>query len=956
MGFRVLSKRPLDELDAVLWEMEHEQTGAKLVWLDRAEENKTFCIAFQTQPWDDTGVFHILEHSVLCGSRRYPVKKPFVELIKTSLNTFLNAITFPDKTIYPVSSRNDQDFLNLMRVYMDAVLHPVLLQRPEIFCQEGWHYEVDDDGGVSCKGVVFNEMKGVFSSPDALLEYAVNQRLFPDTCYRWVAGGDPEHIPELTYERFVQAHSRFYHPSNAYIFLDGALDLDTVLDILDGEYLADYTRIQPPPPVPLQTPVDSPAETVDYELGAETALSGHYRLALGFSAGTYRDREQLTALRALCDALCGDNEAPLKRRLMADGLAQDVRMVLNDGVLQPSVILEVRNLEESRMEEAVAVVESTLETLAEGGLDHRRILATLDNLEFGMRERDAGWMPQGLALGRMVLESWLYGGDPAEKLCVGTLFETLRKQCSEGYFEELIHRVLLKNPHRCRVILRPSHSLGTRRAAREMEQIRAVCAQWDEGQWEAARRIQKQTELWQRSPDTQEARASMPVLRLDQIAPRPEQVLTREVRLCGLPVWIHPLSTHGITYLNLYFAADDLEPRELCAAAFLCELLGSFDTRNSTAAQLPGRIRSRFGSLQFGMEAYGAADDPARCRIVLCAGASVLNSKVESGVSLLTELLRDTLLNDAGKIFAILRQRRTALAQQIGENGSAYAMTRAGAGFSAECAAEEYTGGIAYLRWLEELEEKGSGELPALICALQDLAGKLFSCARLILSVSTDEDASANRAADVLARQLPAGAYEPPEACAVRPWGRRREGIVLPADISFAAISGPFPAANRGSARVMKRILALDYLWNAVRVRGGAYGAGAQLRSTGLMSCFSYRDPNAAGTLSCFWEIPYFLQEFAGPVEGTIVGAVAESEPLLTPRMKGKTADVYWWKGISYEDLCRMRQEMLAATSADVAAYGAAMEDFLRGGGACVLGPRRQLEACGGQLDEIFAL
>lgn len=956
MGFQVLSKRPLDELEATLWEMEHEQTGAKLIWLDRAEENKTFCIGFQTQPWDDTGVFHILEHSVLCGSQRYPVKEPFVQLMKTSLNTFLNAITFPDKTIYPVSSRNDQDFLNLLRVYMDAVLHPMLLQRPEIFCQEGWHYEMDEAGGIQCKGVVLNEMKGVFSSPDALLEYEVNRCLFPDTCYRWVAGGDPEHIPELTYEQFKQAHQRWYHPSNAYIFLDGALDLDTVLDILDREYLADYTRAAPPPPIAVQPPVDGGEVTVDYEVGPGEELAGRYRLGLGFAVGTFREREKLTALQALCDVLCGDNEAPLKRRLLADGLAQDVQMTLNDGVLQPSVVLEVRNVEEGRLEEAAAAVRDELEKLTERGLDQARLLATLDNLEFSMRERDAGWMPQGLALGRMALESWLYGGDPAAKLCVGTLFETLRSNCREGYFQQLIRQVLLENPHRCCVILRPSHSLGARRAAQEAERIRAAEAQWDDSQREAVRHLQEQTERWQRTPDSTEAQRKMPLLHLEQIASQPEQVLTREERLHGLPVLIHPLPTHGITYLNLYFSADDLEGTYLCAAAFLSELLGSLDTKSSKAAQLPSKIRSRFGSLRFGMEAYGAADDLTRCRTFLCASASALNHKVGEGVQLLAELLRETQLDNTGKIFEILRQRRGALAQQIGENGSSYAVTRAGAGFSAECAVQEYTSGIAYLQWLKEQEANGVEGIPALAKMLQELAQRIFSSARLTLSVSTDQENTAEQAADVLARQLPAGGALPPEQGTVRPWGRRREGIILPADISFAAVSGPFADANRGSARVMKRILALDYLWNEVRVQGGAYGAGGVLRSTGLMSCFSYRDPSAADTLARFQRMPEFLRGVAGPVEGNIVGAVAESDPLLMPRGKGKNADTYYWKNISFEELCRMRQEMLTTTGDQVSAYGDAVEDMVRRGGVCVLGPKGQLEACREQLDVIFAL
>ena len=425
--FIVLNRQRIGELEADLWQMEHQKSGARLVWLERAEENKTFGIAFQTQPWDDTGVFHILEHSVLCGSERYPVKEPFVELMKSSLNTFLNAMTFPDRTIYPVSSRNSQDFMNLLRVYMDAVLHPLLHSKPEIFGQEGWHYELDEGGALSIKGVVFNEMKGAFSAPDTLLEREVTRLLFPDTCYRFVAGGDPEHIPELTYETFAAAHSRLYHPSNAYIFLDGSIDIARILAILDEEYLSAYDRRPAPEAIPLQKPIEAGASTIYYELSPQESPEGRARLADGYAACTFRDRETLTALQALSDVLCGDNQAPLKRRLLESGLARDVRLEICGGVQQPWFTLEARDIAENKADEVSAALREELERLTREGLDHRRILAVLDNLEFEARQRDYGQMPQGIMLGSQVLESWLYGGDPAANLSVGTLFDVLRK-------------------------------------------------------------------------------------------------------------------------------------------------------------------------------------------------------------------------------------------------------------------------------------------------------------------------------------------------------------------------------------------------------------------------------------------------------------------------------------------------------------------------------------------------
>ncbi len=954
MSFTQISRRDLPELDAVLWELRHDGTGARLLWLDRAEENKTFCIGFPTQPRDDTGVFHILEHSVLCGSARFPVREPFVELMKTSLNTFLNAMTYPDKTIYPVSSRDERDFHNLMRVYLDAVFHPLLLENPAIFAQEGWHYEVDDPRNVTCKGVVFNEMKGVFSSPEALLDYEANRRLFPDTCYRWVSGGDPEHIPELSWEEFTQAHRQWYHAANALIVLDGALDLDAALAILDEALPAGQG--QPAPPPPLQTPVDGGTAVVDYALGAREPLEGRHWLGLGYGAGTFRDREELTALHVLCDVLCGDNEAPLRRCLLGAGLAQDVTMYLNDEILQPTLLLTVKNCPEARLDAAETALRETLTGLVQHGLDRARVHATLDNLEFSLRERQGGWMPQGLLLATQIYASWLYGGDPAANLCVEALFQTLHQRCDEGWFEQLLQRVLLDNSHHCRVILRPSHTLGAERDAAEADRIRAVTAAWAKEDWAAARALQARTETWQTTPDTPAALATMPRLRPEDIAPRPEPLPTEEILLAGLPVLRHSLPTHGITYLNLYFSAEDLDGESLSRASFLCELLGALETGATPAAALPGKLRATFGSLQSRVEAYGEAENFARCRVFFCVSASLLNAKAAQGADLLCELLTDTLPHRREKLWEILRQRRAELARQIIESGNAFAMTRAGAAFRTECAVQEYAGGIACLQWLQAQEAKGPDALASLADELEALMHRLFTRARLTVSVTSDEETPAGILAGRLAERLPAGAYTRPGTCAATWPAPTREGFVLPSDIAFAAMSGPFPDANRGAARVMKRVVYLDYLWNNIRVQGGAYGTALVLRSNGLASLSSYRDPNAAHSLACYRAVPAFLQTFTGDVSGAILGAVAENDPLRTPRDKGKTADAYYWKKLSYEALCRTRQEMLATTTDDVAGYATRMQALAGHSAVCVLGPRRQLEACGSELDTIVSL
>ncbi len=956
-NFKVLSSQPVEELQAVLHQMEHQKTGARLVWLERPEENMTFGVAFQTQPWDDTGVFHILEHSVLCGSEKYPVKEPFVELLKSSMNTFLNALTFRDKTFYPVSSRNRQDFYNLTRVYMDAVLHPLIHEKPEIFGQEGWHYELDQEGRASYKGVVFNEMKGSFSSPDTLRFNEIFRLLFPDTCYRFVSGGDPAHIPALTCRQFRQTHARLYHPSNSYLFLDGDIDLETLLGILDQEYLSSFERAPAPGAIPFQRPVDGGVSEIAYELSEQEELAGRARLVDGFVACTFQDRPVLMALHALADVLCGDNQAPLKRRLLEEGLARDVEITVCDGILQPWVSLEAKDVREEQFEQVSAALRQELERLASGGLDHKRLLATLDNLEFQERERDFGGTPQGIVFGMQVLESWLYGGDPAMNLTVGGLFDQLRAQCETGFFEELIRRVFLENPHKCRVLMRPSHTLGRERQAQEEERLQAARAQWSQEDAARLRAEQAAIEAWQAAPDSPEALAAIPMLRLDEIDPEPRPLPLSLEEAGGVPLLRHELPTGGITYVNLYFDLGDLNGEELSQASFLAQLLGSLETDSHDLESLQREMRARFGQVSFSVEAYGRRDGSGQCRTFLCASLSALDGKLERALPLLAELLTGTHWNDAKRTYEFLCQRRPALSERLAGNGHVTALDRTAACGSIEGVVREQAGGVEFLRWLKDLEARFDEKFPALAQALEALARRIFTRARLTASLTGSNPKAGALLKAHLTGRLPAGSYAPPEAPAIRPWGRRREGIVIPADVSYAALGGPFPLAGQGRAKVVGRTASLGYLWNAVRVQGGAYGVGMVMRDSGYAGFYSYRDPSPDRTLGCYAGTADFLKA-AGDMDltGMILGAVAEADPLLTPRMKGRASDSRYWRGVRQEDLRRTLRDMLDAKPEDLPALADQIRGFAEEGSVCVLGPQKALEACGDKLETIAAL
>lgn len=955
-GFALRESRALPELDATLWELRHEATGAKLVWLDRSEENKTFAIAFQTQPWDDTGVFHILEHSVLCGSERYPVKEPFVELLKSSLNTFLNALTYPDKTVYPVSSRNERDFMNLMGVYLDAVFFPRIHQKPEIFAQEGWHYELTPEGRAGYKGVVFNEMRGAFADPDELTERAVMAALFPETCYRFVSGGDPEAIPTLTYEDFTAAHKRLYHPSNAYIFLDGNLDLDKVLGVLDGEYLSRFRAIAPPPAIPVQPPVDGGTTRVEYELGESEDPSRRTRLTWGRVAGTFDEREKLVGLDVLTRVLCGDNQAPLTRAVLSQGLAEGVTMDLQDQILQPYLVLEVKNLREEDADKVNEVLTGELERLCREGLPRPRLEAALANLEFKMRERDTGADPQGVVLAVDALASWLYGGDPAQELVVGDLFDRLRARVEDGWFEDLIREVILDDPHRCQVVLVPSKTAGEARRAREAARLRAAEESWSEADREEIARRQRELETWQESEDSPEALATLPTLALSDVSPEPETVPTQELTADGTAVFHHPIPTAGIVYLRACFDADDCAPEDLAALGFLRTLLGKLSTRDHTARELADLSRLLCGSMGFLALPYPKRGPRGGCGVKFVAELSALEKNLPAAVDLMAEILTATRWEEDAAAHELLRQKKQGLQEAMVTEGEAVALSRLDAQFTAAGVAGEWTSGYEHYRWLTRQETDWNW--PRLSGDLARLLSRLACAARLTVSVTGGTEDLARSAAERMRAALPMG--EAARAGTLEPWGVRREGVVIPADVSFAVRGGDLMRAGAdysGGVILGKQVVSLCYLWNVVRVQGGAYGTGLVARPNGLACCYSYRDPDGKASLEKYLGCGAFLRELAqsgGDLTGFIIGAVAGTEPLVSPRLRGVMADNDRWRGITYQDRRTWRRQLLEAAPQDLIALAAALETALEQGGVCVVGPQSQLDQCA--LDRVFTL
>ena len=950
-GFQEIKEVTVKELDATLLQYTHKKTGLGLVWLKRNEENKTFGIAFETLPDNDTGVFHILEHSTLCGSEKYPVKEPFVELMKNSMNTFLNAMTFPDKTVYPVSSKNNKDFMNLISVYLDAVFRPMIYKKPEIFYQEGWHYEFDEEGSVCYNGVVLNEMKGVYSDPDEITDNALTQALFPDTPYHFSYGGDPAKITDLSYEEFLETHRRFYSPSNAYVFLDGDLDIEAVLELLDSEYLSKYEKSERLDPPAVQKPVNGGLVKAEYEVSSLEEEIGTARLVFGNVIGDFSEREKIIGMQILSGILCGNNQAPLCKAILEAELAEDVAMTVQDEILQPYIKLELKNIHIEDVQKAEELIRAELQKIVQNGIDPETLDAAIANMQFKMEERDYGEYPQGVILCLQVLESWLYGGDPAANLEVGELFKKLKINAEQRYFENLIDEVLLNNPHRCKVELVPSHMFGEKREQAEIDRMSAELDALDEQDIKRLYDEQENLARWQMSDDAPETLSCMPKLTLSDIDKKPERIPSEITENNGIRIIRHPVGHNGLCYCNLYFDAEGFNERELSELSLLCELFGKLDTEKYSAEKLTNEVRRTFGTLQFSIVEFAEENETSTCKTKLCASFSGLRENIAKAIELAVHILQQTLLTNTSEILDIIRQRRIELSQEIMMSGSSFALGRLAAASTVFGVVEECCSGIAYYQYLKTLDDTKD------FVFLHSLAENVLCLEKLTVSLTGDIPEIRFDAF----RNLPTGSSQR-DAAVLKPWGSFHEGIIIPSEVSFATMGGnivPFGGRFSSLMALSAHIISLDYLWNVIRVQGGAYGTGLSIRESGLFGCYSYRDPSAADSLKAFEKAGEFLKEAAkagADLTGAIIGTIADSSPILSVRMKGQNADALYFKNISYDDLCKRRQELLDCSYGDILPIAELLDTALRqDAGVCVIGPREQIEACG-CIDRIISL
>lgn len=945
-GFQMRAEAPLAEIEGSAHRMVHAASGAKLLFLRNDDENKAFAISFKTPAADDTGVFHILEHSVLCGSQKFPVKEPFVDLLKGSMQTFLNAMTFPDKTMYPVASTNDQDLMNLIDVYMDAVFHPRIYQSPEIFLQEGWHYEVEDGPDGTCQltynGVVFNEMKGALSDPDSVLYDALSAALFPDTTYRFESGGVPGVIVDLTYEAFLDQHRRHYRPDNSYIVLYGAVNLDRILAFLDEAYLTPLAAAGACTGERIVIEQQAPVVSTDVQVQMCTAPENSCA-AYGFVAGTSTDRERMVAADILVDALLGSNEAPLKRAILDARIADDCAAYLEDSVAQPFVMVSLKGLREQAVGALGDVIRSTCEDLANGGLDHALLEASLSHAEFVMREHNMGYA-DGVVYAMTAMSGWLYDDDAAlDYLRFEDAFASLREKMTTGYFEELIRAIFLENDHRAQVEVVPVE--GDADAALSAR-AQAALQTMDEQALDRVRQTEADLRAAQLAPDSPRALRTLPRLSVDQIgdaaAPYPFALETHE----GVEVLRHTMPSHGIAYPYRYFDLSCLAFEELPYASMVAMLLGKLDTAHHDAASLDREVQAKLGNLSFFCEVHERMED-AGFSAKLVVSSSALAERVGEAATLADEVIRTTRFDDREKIRDILVQRRVTMEQAFASAGHTTALRRAASYHLPAACVREALGGVDFYLFLKDLIAHFDERYDALCEKLTVVSRRIFNEGAGLLSFTgTDED---------LARFLGASAPFAGGACEQRlvvpAVVDKHEALIVPSDVSYTALSSNLSAVGQtygGIWPLVARALTYGYLWQEVRVLGGAYGTGFSVSATGTAGFHSYRDPHLNETVARFRGAAGWIADLHPQPEeftGYVVSSVAGMDVPLKPRERMRKQDSMFFSGYTQEQRAQVREQLRDASVFDVQATAGALDGLAGAGHLCSVGARSILAA-----------
>lgn len=956
-NYELIAKRRIEDLNSDSFLLRHKKTGARVALLSNDDENKVFNIGFRTPPENSTGVPHILEHSVLCGSKDFPIKDPFVELMKGSLNTFLNAMTFPDKTIYPVASCNDVDFQNLMHVYLDAVFYPNIHVQDKIFRQEGWHYEMENaDSDLTINGVVYNEMKGAFSSPDDVLSREIMNSLYPDTTYGVESGGDPKNIPDLSYEEFCEFHKKLYHPSNSYIYLYGNMDMVEKLEYIDKNYLSNFEAREVDSEVRMQKPFDE-VRMVEkaYPINDEDNEEKTAYLAYNVTVGDVLDKDLFVAFQILDYALCSAPGAPLKMALVQKGIGDEVYSSYDNGIRQPYFSIVAKNTSVSKRDEFVATIKEVLTKLAEEGIDKKSLLAGINYFEFRYREADFGSYPKGLMYGIEMFSSWLYDDNNAfMHIEQNETYARMKEWVEKGEFENLIKKYFLNNTHASLVTLVPQKGLAAKSEQELKEKLAAYKATLSEEEIAKIVADTKALKEWQETPDKKEDLEKIPLLSRKDMKKEAAEYVNEIRDIDGTTVVFHNLFTNGIAYLRLMFKADTVPAELFPYLGVLKGMIGMLDTENYKYGDLFNVINMETGGISAVTNMYDNTKDRNDYTVTLELKTKVLYPGIAKAVELMKEMLLNTKFDDLKRMAEIGAEAKSRIQGSMISAGHSVAVGRALSYVSPNVAISEQLSGLGLYRLVEKMTDGQEGRLEELSDKLKQLVRILFRAENLMVDFTGDEkgyealpaliaDVKKNLYTEDVSDMLATEKYHVEVS-------KKNEGFKTAGQVQYVCRGGNFKDKGleyTGSLRVLHTMLSTDYLWNNVRVKGGAYGCMCSFGNSGNACFVSYRDPNLEKTIEIYEKCADYIENFEADertMTQFIIGAISSLDTPMNPSAKGMYSLGGYMTGRTFADVQKERDELLATDQAAFRKTAEYIRAFMSDECLCVVGGGEAIE------------
>lgn len=965
-AYELIEKRKIEDIHSISYVLKHKKSGARIALLSNDDKNKVFYIGFRTPPKDSTGVAHILEHTVLCGSEKYPLKDPFIELAKGSLNTFLNAMTYPDKTVYPIASCNDKDFQNLMNVYLDAVFYPNIYKEEKIFRQEGWHYEMEDvSDDLMINGVVYNEMKGVYSSPDDVVERKVMDSLFPEHTYGIESGGDPDVIPSLTYEEFLDFHRKYYHPSNSYIYLYGDMDMVEKLEFLDKEYLSHFEYIEVDSAIEKAPVFDKMREyRSEYSVMSEEETIDATYLAFAVNVGESGNKEHYMAFPILDYAICSSQGAPIKQALIDKGIGEDVYSTLEMGIAKPFFSIIAKHTSEDRKEEFLNTIRDVAQELVENGIDKKALLAGINIFEFQYREADFGHYPKGLAYGLDMLDSWLYDDHKVfDFIEANEVYKNLRKEIENGYFEKLLKEYILENSNAAMVIVSPKINLNEEKETALYEQLQEYKASLSEE--EVAKIVEETIALkeYQEMEEPKEVLEKIPLLERADIDKNGLKLKNQMIKNEQTDILMHDVETNGIAYLRFMFDISDLEEEKLPYLGLMKHLIGLMDTKNYTYKELYNEINIRTGGMGVITNFFPNFEDDVDYKLTLDVKTKVLYGQMKPAYEIMEEMILRTDFSDKKRFKELLLEIKSKMQSAFVSAGHSLAAARCLSYFSAGSKIGESLKGLDQYRFIEDLLEHFDEKIDETILTMERLRRQIFVKERLFV----DYTGTMNGLLEVkeVSKVFSDVLYEAKE----RVGGARKvechpknEAFKTSGQVQYVCRAGNFVEKGlkyTGALKVLRVIMGYDYLWNNVRVKGGAYGCMSSFMRNGDCYFVSYRDPNLQKTVETYEKISEYLKNFVADertLTQYIIGTVSEMDAPMSPSAYGAYCLSAYLSEVTEEMIQKDRDEVLNVTGEDIQKLAEYVDAVLENKYICVVGTAPKIEENKELFDNIESL